>query len=66
MSDKEIEQTVDSEIIFRQKELDLQKEYHSKFKAVLPIKKVARLYQAEEQFKKVLLDKLKEGPPVRD
>jgi hypothetical protein len=66
MSDKEIEQTVDNEIILRQKELDLQKEYHAKFKAVLPIKKVAKLYQAEEQFKRVLLDKLKDGPPVRD
>jgi Spy/CpxP family protein refolding chaperone len=66
MSDKEIEQAVDNEIIFRQKELDIQKEYHSKFKAILPIKKVARLYQAEEQFKRVLLDKLKDGPPVRD
>lgn len=66
LSDTEIEQTVDNEIIFRQKEIDLQKEYHSKFKAILPIKKVAKLYQAEEQFKKVLLDKLRDGPPVKD
>lgn len=66
MSDKEIEQAVDNEIVFRQKELDLQKEYHSKFKAILPVKKVAKLYQAEEQFKRVLLDKLKDGPPVKD
>lgn len=66
MSDKDVEQAVDNEIVFRQKELDLQKEYHSKFKAVLPIKKVAKLYQAEEQFKRVLLDKLrKDQPPVR-
>jgi Spy/CpxP family protein refolding chaperone len=60
MSDKEIEQAVDNEIIFRQKELDIQKEYHTKFKSVLPVKKVALLYQSEEQFKRVLLDKLKE------
>jgi hypothetical protein len=60
LSDKEVEQAVDNEIIFRQKELDIQKEYHAKFKTVLPIKKVARLYTAEEQFKLVLLDKLKE------
>jgi hypothetical protein len=66
LSDKEIEQAVDNEITFRQKELDLQKEYHSKFKSILPIKKVAKLYQAEEQFKKVLLDKLRDGPPVKD
>jgi hypothetical protein len=67
MTDKEVEQMVDNEIVFRQKELDIQKEYHSKFKAVLPIKKVAKLYEAEEQFKKVLLDKLKrDQPPVRE
>jgi maltodextrin utilization protein YvdJ len=66
MSDKEVEQDVDNEIIFRQKEIDIQKEYHTKFKAVLPVKKVAKLYQAEEQFKRVLLDKLKrDQPPVR-
>jgi hypothetical protein len=66
MSDKEVEQSVDNEIVYRQKELDIQKEYHTKFKAVLPIKKVAKLYQAEEQFKRVLLDKLKKDqPPVK-
>ncbi|MCE3278552.1 MAG: hypothetical protein K0S44_743 [Bacteroidetes bacterium] len=67
MTDKEVEQTVDNEMAFRQKEIDIQKDYHSKFKAVLPIKKVAKLYQAEEQFKRVLLDKLKrDQPPVRE
>lgn len=60
LSDKEVEQAVDNEIISRQRELDLQKEYHVKFKTVLPIKKVAKLYAAEDQFKIVLLDKLKD------
>ena len=49
-----------------QKELDLQKEYNSKFKAVLPIKKVAKLYVAEEQFKMELLNKLKDKDRNRD
>ncbi len=69
LSDKEVEQSVDNEIIFRQRELDIQKEYHAKFKSVLPIKKVAKLYTAEEQFKRVLLDKLKDRqqqPPVQN
>lgn len=60
MSDKEVEAAVDNEIVFRQKELDVQKEYHSKFKTLLPVKKVAKLYSAEDQFKRVLLDKLKD------
>ncbi len=71
LSDKEVEAAVDNEIAFRQKELDIQKEYHSKFKGVLPIKKVAKLYASEEQFKMELLNKLKDRkdpppPPPRD
>lgn len=60
LSDKEIEQAIDNDLTIRQKELDLQKEYNTKFKTVLPIKKVSKLYLAEEQFKRVLLDKLKD------
>lgn len=61
LTDKEVELAIDNDLAFRQKELDLQKEYNTKFKAVLPIKKVSRLYHAEEQFKKVLIDKLKDN-----
>ena len=60
MTDKDVEAAVDNEMVLRQKELDIQKDYHVKFKAVLPVKKVARLYITEEQFKRVLLDKLKD------
>src|ERR1035437_151533 len=67
MTDKDVEQLVDDEIVFRQKELDIQKEFHSKFKTLLPIKKVAKLYQAEEQFKRYLLNELKDRrPPTKD
>lgn len=66
MSDKDVEQAVDNEIIYRQKELDIQKEYHAKFKSVLPIKKVAKLYNSEEQFKRLLLDKLKDKPAPKE
>jgi hypothetical protein len=64
LSDKELEQNIDNDLATRQKELDLQKEYNTKFKGVLPIKKVAKLYAAEEQFKMVLLRKLKDSPAV--
>lgn len=53
MSDDELEKLLDAMIDFKQKELDLKKKYHGKFKEILPIKKVAKLYHAEEQFKKV-------------
>jgi hypothetical protein len=55
-----VEQLVNDDIANRQKELDLQKEYNEKFKAILPIKKVAKLYAAEEQFKVVLINQLKD------
>lgn len=61
MSDKEVEKLVDSEVVFRQNELDLLKKYHVQFKQILPIKKVALLYRSEEAFKRELLNKLKDG-----
>jgi 16S rRNA U1498 N3-methylase RsmE len=60
LTDKEVETLIDSEVGFRQKELDLLKEYHAKFKAVLPIRKVAKLYRAQEDFKRELLKKIQE------
>ena len=60
LSDKQIESMVDGEMTFRQKNLDLEKEYHAKFKSVLPIKKVAKLYRAEEMFGRQLLQQLSE------
>lgn len=58
LSDKQVEAIVDGEMSFRQKNLDLEKEYHGKFKSVLPIKKVAKLYRAEEQFSRHLLEQI--------
>ncbi|MFM2135621.1 MAG: hypothetical protein RL021_1021 [Bacteroidota bacterium] len=60
MSDAEIEKTVDNEIAFRQAELDIVKKYHPQFKKVLPVRKVGRLYRAEEEFKRELLRQLQE------
>ena len=65
LSDKEVEKVGDDEIVFRQSELDIIKKYHAQFKQVLPIKKVARLYQAEEDFKKELLRQLKDRRDAR-
>lgn len=55
LTDKEYTEYADNEIISRQRELDLMKKYHIEFKGVLPIKKVALLYRAENDFKKTLL-----------
>ena len=60
LTDKELEKMVDSELAFRQAELDVLKKYHPQFKQVLPLKKVAKLYRAEEEFKRKLLEMLQE------
>ena len=60
MSNAEVEKVVDYEMALRQSELDLLKTYHAKFKEVLPIKKVARLYKAQEDFKRELIGRIRE------
>lgn len=56
LSDAELEKNVDNEINFRQNELEIIKKYHPQFKKVLPIKKVAKLYKSEDDFKRRLLE----------
>ncbi|MBN4065725.1 hypothetical protein JYT51_00155 [Candidatus Amoebophilus asiaticus] len=60
MSNLEIEKFLDNEIIFKEKELDIMKTYYVKFKQVLPIRKVAMLIRAQEDFKRELLRQLRE------
>lgn len=60
MDNKDIEKAVDNELAFRQNELDLLKKYHPQFKQVLPIRKVAKLYKAEEEFKHKLIEMIQD------
>lgn len=60
LSADELLKLADEEMTLRQQDLDLQKEMHEKLKKVLPAKKLAQLYVAEEDFKKELLQMLKE------
>jgi hypothetical protein len=62
MSDKEAELFIDKEMEFKQKDLDIQKELHSKLKKVLSAKKIARLYKAEVDFQRKVLQDLDERP----
>ncbi|PCJ28367.1 MAG: hypothetical protein COA97_01695 [Flavobacteriales bacterium] len=66
LSNSEVEKMVDNHIIMEQKELDIKKQYHAKFKAVLPIKKVAKLYRANQGFKRDLLKKIRDHKSPRD
>ncbi len=60
MPDKDVEKIIDAEITSRQQELDILKKYHGQFKQSLPVKKIALLYRAEEDFKRELLEKIRE------
>jgi hypothetical protein len=58
LTEKEATQILDNQIIEAQKFLDLRKEYHAKFKSVLPAVKILKLYDAERQFQRMLMDKM--------
>ena len=60
MTDQEAEQFIESETDFKVNEANLQKQYYSRFKQSLPVKKVALLIKAEEDFKRELLKQLKD------
>jgi len=60
LNDKEAEKMVDEMLMSRQMELDILKKYHAQFKQVLPVRKVAHLYRAEEEFKKELIERIRE------
>jgi hypothetical protein len=55
--DKKISQMMDDE----QKSLNIKRNYYGEFKKVLPIKKVALLPLADREFKKALLEKIKDN-----
>jgi hypothetical protein len=58
MSDADIQKLIANETDIQTRELDLRKLYVTKFEQVIPPKKVAKLYIAEEEFKLYLLKQL--------
>lgn len=61
MSDKEVEEALNGFMDNKQAEIDLTRKYVAEFKKVLPIRKVAKLYHAETQFKSRLLKQMQQG-----
>lgn len=60
-TDKEADAYLNAELTKKQKEFELYKEYYDKFKKIMPVKKVAALRRAEEDFKKELIKSIKEN-----
>ncbi|HYG52064.1 MAG TPA: hypothetical protein VD905_14230, partial [Flavobacteriales bacterium] len=65
MTDAEVQKAMETVLNSKQKELDLEKNYHAKYLTVLPVKKVAGLYRAEDKFKRILLQRLQEKKDQR-
>lgn len=65
MTDEEAGQMIDQMVADQGKMAALEKEYSQKFRKILPVKKVLKLYEAEMDFKRVLLDRIKDRRPER-
>jgi hypothetical protein len=61
LTDRESADMADRYIELQVLEADLAREYHERFKAILPPDKVMRLYQAEHEFKMQLLQRVRGG-----
>ncbi len=66
LSDKDIDTKLDRLFAIKNEKNELENTYHEKYLKVLPIKKVALLYQADREFRKHLLQKYKDHPCETD
>ena len=66
LSDAEIESAIKNQFKMKRKEIDIQEKYFEEFKKILPAKKIAKLYMAEERFKKKILEEFKNQRGDRD
>jgi hypothetical protein len=64
LSDAEIEKLIRQHFEMEQKELDIHKKYFEKFKTVLPMKKIALLARTEQDFKRELLERMRNRQPL--
>jgi len=60
LSTEESETLIKSELALKQSLLDIEKEYVGKFRTIISIQKVAKLREAEVEFKKDLLQKARD------
>jgi hypothetical protein len=65
MSDEELDEFVLRKLQQEQNLINLKLTYYNKFKEVLPVRKVFKLYQSEMEFRKRLLERLRNKPPMR-
>jgi hypothetical protein len=66
LSEKELIEAGDRHIALQVQEAALAQEYHKKFKEILTPQKIVRLYQAENQYKLLLLNEIKDRPALNN
>jgi len=66
MSDKDMIEAGDKHVSLQVREAALAQEYHKKFREILSPQKVLRLYQAENQYKLLLLNEIKDKPIIKN
>lgn len=61
LSDTEVQTLINNELLFKQRDLNIERKYYNKLKSSLPIKTVGKYYRAQETFKRELLSRYKDG-----
>lgn len=61
VSDKELEEMMDARMQMGIKQMEIKIKYHEKFKQILPIRKVAKYYEATKSYKRVKVENKKEN-----
>jgi hypothetical protein len=61
MSDEEINEMIQNKFEEERAMVGLQEEYYAKYKEILPVRKVAKYYEAEKRFRSRLLQGLRDG-----
>lgn len=61
LSDTEVQNLINNELAFKQRDLNIERKYYNKLKSSLPIKIVGKYYRAQETFKRELLSRYREG-----
>jgi len=60
MSDSEISDYLDQSLILEEKQVALKRQYLTELKGVLPVRKIAKLINAEKAFTKMVVNRLNE------
>lgn len=65
LSDSELENYVEQQLKLEEEMVKVRREYFNKFKKILPIRKVAMLQKVDKEFKRHLLQELRNRPQNR-